>query len=398
MAIIEDEFSLDIKPVTIFESLLQQENLTIELENDVSITYSGKKDDEITSKIKNLLMQYENDKNIDFNSILEQIELNKENNENDLNNENENENDFNNENDEFKKNNLFSIKYKDIYIGGVSPNFQMREGFGLNKYNEDHTFYIGLWKNNMKEGFGFLKIDDDTYYLGHFHQNQFEGDCILYLKSKNIFYLGTFSNSSFEEGQYIDINNDVFYKGKFLNNRKNDDCCTMTEMNNRHIFIGEIENDNFKKGFLCQYICEVNESKDDVGEDVFEYIFDIEKIFHYSKDEENNTKFIYQFQNSFKQNLKKNIEKIFIFNYETKKRMIKKLNGYFDYLNTLGEDNDYNDLNKYNAKGYDNLFYIFMNNYNLYITDYQDLTERFSINQIKNELNLSQEDQEKKEE
>ena len=396
MAIIEDEFSLDIKQVTIFESLLQQENLTIELENDVSITYSGKKDDEITSKIKNLLMQYENDKNIDFNSILEQIELNKENNENDLNNENEN--DFNNENDEFKKNNLFSIKYKDIYIGGVSPNFQMREGFGLNKYNEDHTFYIGLWKNNMKEGFGFLKIDDDTYYLGHFHQNQFEGDCILYLKSKNIFYLGTFSNSSFEEGQYIDINNDVFYKGKFLNNRKNDDCCTMTEMNNRHIFIGEIENDNFKKGFLCQYICEVNESKDDVGEDVFEYIFDIEKIFHYSKDEENNTKFIYQFQNSFKQNLKKNIEKIFIFNYETKKRIIKKLNGYFDYLNTLGEDNDYNDLNKYNDKGYDSLFYIFMNNYNLYITDYQDLTERFSINQIKNELNLSQEDQEKKEE
>ena len=378
MAIIEDEFSLDIKPVTIFESLLQQENLTIELENDVSITYSGKKDDEITSKIKNLLMQYENDKNIDFNSILEQIELNKENNENDLNNENEN--DFNNENDEFKKNNLFSIKYKDIYIGGVSPNFQMREGFGLNKYNEDHTFYIGLWKNNMKEGFGFLKIDDDTYYLGHFHQNQFEGDCILYLKSKNIFYLGTFSNSSFEEGQYIDINNDVFYKGKFLNNRKNDDCCTMTEMNNRHIFIGEIENDNFKKGFLCQYICEVNESKDDVGEDVFGYIFDIEKIFYYYKDEDNNTKFIYQFQNSFKQNLKKNIEKIFIFNYETKKRIIKKLNGYFDYLNTLGEDNDYNDLNKYNAKGYDNLFYIFMNNYNLYITDYQELTEKFSIN------------------
>ena len=39
-----------------------------------------------------------------------------------------------------------------------------------------------------------------------------------------------------------------------------------------------------------------------------------------------------------------------------------------------------------------------MNNYNLYITDYQELTEKFSINQIKNELNLSQEDQEKKEE
>jgi len=52
-----------------------------------------------------------------------------------LNNEND-ENDLNNENDEFKQNNLFSIKYKNIYIGGVSPNFQMREGFGLNKYDD----------------------------------------------------------------------------------------------------------------------------------------------------------------------------------------------------------------------------------------------------------------------
>jgi len=98
-----------------------------------------------------------------------------------LNNENnENENDFNNENDEFKQNNLFSIKYKDIYIDGVSPNFQMREGFELNKNDEDHTLFIGQWKNNMKEGLGFLKINDNTYYRGKFHQNQLEGDGFIF--------------------------------------------------------------------------------------------------------------------------------------------------------------------------------------------------------------------------
>ena len=62
MAIIEDEFPLNIKPITIFESLLQQDNLTIELDNDIAITYSGKKDDdEINYKIKNILIQSEND-------------------------------------------------------------------------------------------------------------------------------------------------------------------------------------------------------------------------------------------------------------------------------------------------------------------------------------------------
>ena len=44
----------------------------------------------------------------------------------------------------------------------------------------------------MKEGLGFLKINDNTYYIGQFHQNQLEDDGILYLKSKNIFYLGLF--------------------------------------------------------------------------------------------------------------------------------------------------------------------------------------------------------------
>ena len=373
MAIIEDEFPLNIKPITIFESLLQQDNLTIELDNDIAITYSGKKDDdEINYKIKNILIQSENDKNIDFSSILEQKELNNQKKENDSNNENEdnfnnendeidenNENDKNNkndENDEFKQSNIFSIKYKDIYIGGISPNFQMREGFGLNKYDEDHSLYIGLWKNNMKEGFGFLKVNDDTYYIGNFHQNQLEGECILYLKSKKILYLGTFSKGSFEEGVYIDVNNDIFYRGKFINNKKNDDFCTMIEMNNRHIFVGKVDNDNFKEGYLCLYKTEEKEVKDENGDDATQIILGIEKIFYYYKNKDNNNKFIYKFENNFKEVLQQDLNDIFALEFKTKGQA-QKMFEYFDYLDILGEDADYNNLNKYKIKLSKEIFY-----------------------------------------
>ena len=414
MAIIEDEFPLNIKPITIFESLLQQDNLTIELDNDIAITYSGKKDDdEINYKIKNILIQSENDKNIDFSSILEQKELNKKKKENDSNNENEdnfnnendeidenNENDKNNkndENDEFKQSNIFSIKYKDIYIGGISPNFQMREGFGLNKYDEDHSLYIGLWKNNMKEGFGFLKVNDDTYYIGNFHQNQLEGECILYLKSKNILYLGTFTKGSFEEGVYIDVNNDIFYRGKFINNKKNDDFCTMIEMNNRHIFVGKVDNDNFKEGYLCLYKIEEKEVKDENGDDATQIILGIEKIFYYYKNKDNNNKFIYKFENNFKEVLQQDLNVIFALEFKTKGQ-VEKMFEYFDYLDILGEDADYNNLNKYNEKNDESLFYIFINNYNSYMIEYKEFIEKFDINKIKKELDISQDIQEQKDE
>ena len=131
----EDEFPLEQKSIIIFESFLNQGNQTLELDNDITITYSGGKDTETTNKIKNILIQSEINKNIDFSSI----QINKE--------------DDNNDDDGIGTiTNLFSIKYNDIYIGGISPNFQMREGLGLNKYSEE-TFYIGEWKNTVKKHF-----------------------------------------------------------------------------------------------------------------------------------------------------------------------------------------------------------------------------------------------------
>lgn len=70
--------------------------------------------------------------------------------------------------DDNKINNYLIGKYKNIYIGGLSIfNPSLREKFGLNKYFND-TFYLGQWKNNLKEGVGFLKVKDDISYLGQF--------------------------------------------------------------------------------------------------------------------------------------------------------------------------------------------------------------------------------------
>ena len=371
MSIIEEEFQLNIKPITIFESLLKQKNSTIELRNDVTVTYSSSEDINITSKIKNLLIQSETDKNIDFDSI--------------LNSKIENADESNNANIEDNQDNLFSIKYKDIYIGGISPTFQKREGFGLNKYNEDQTFYVGQWKNNMKEGMGFLKIDNNIFYIGNFHQNQFDGDGILYIKNKNIFYIGHMSNGAFDEGVYLNTDNDVYYRGKFVNNIKNGDNCTMVEMKNRHIFIGKVENDIFEKGFLCQYNAEEIQN----GENG-EVNFNIEKIFYYYKDEYNNNQFINQFENQFREVLKQNMQKIFEIEIKTKGQ-IESILQYMDYLDTLSEDLDFIDLMKYNGKGENGLLYIFINNYNYYLTDYQELIQNYNINEIKNEIDISQE-------
>ena len=90
----------------------------------------------------------------------------------------------------FSIENNIIIKYKDIYIGGVSSNFNLRQGFGLNKYENSSSFYLGQWNNNMKEGNGFLKIDENILYVGSFHLNQFDGFGILYYKSNNTFFLG----------------------------------------------------------------------------------------------------------------------------------------------------------------------------------------------------------------
>ena len=376
MDIVEDEFPIIKKPIMIYESMLQQENPIMELDKDISITHPGINDNEMISNIKNLLIQSESNKNINFSLILNQKE--------------ENDNDSNDENEEKKSNNIFSIKYKDIYIGGISPNFQMREGFGFNRYDESHSFYIGQWKKNMKEGMGFLKIDENNYYFGNFHNNQFDGEGILYIKSenKNLLYIGNMSNGAFDEGVYIDIDKNLFYRGKFINGKKSDDFCTMIEMNNNQIFVGKVEDDIFERGYLCIYNSEQIQIPDENGQSVLGTKFDLDKIFYFFKDNDDNYQFIHNFKNV--DILIENIKKVFAVEQETKKQ-IDGIKDYFNYLNAFECDEDFNSLKRYNDKDDDSLFYILKNNSDYYLNAYKEIKENYDINEIKNEIDISNE-------
>ena len=368
--IIEEEFLHEKKPIIIYESLLQQKDPSLDLDKDITISYKESKDIDTTSKIKNILINAETNKNINFSLIKSQKE--------------ENDND----NDEFYENNIFAIKYKDIYIGGISPNFQMREGFGLNKYNDEDSFYLGKWSNNMKEGLGCLKIDINNIYIGNFHQNQFDGEGILNISSenKNILFLGQMSNGEFNEGIYIDIDKDLYYIGKFNNGKKNDEFCIMIEKNNRQIFVGKVNEDIFEHGYLCLYNSEEIQGQDENGEDNPEIRFVIEKIFYYYKDEDGKNQFIHEFENT--EILSQNMEKIVSFEYEITKEIENFMN-YFSYLNTLVTDDEFTKLLRYNDKDDNSLFYMFINNYNYHLEKYHLIKENFDINEIKNNIDIS---------
>ena len=366
----EEEFQINQEPINIFDSLLKSKDSCINLDQDISITYSESNNPELSSKIKNFLIQNESqlNQNFDLNLYLNEGK----------------EDDSNNENND---NNLFSINYKDIYIGGISANFKMREGFGLNKYENENIFYVGQWKNNMKEGIGLLKINDDTFYAGYFHKNQFDGNGILYDKSKNLLYIGHMNNGAFDEGVYIDIDKEVYYRGKFILGKKNDKNCTLIEMKNKQLFIGSVENDEFKKGYLCLYNSKEIQNKDENEEINFD--FSIEKIFYYYKDDNNDIKFVYNFDNEFKEILNKNMKKIFSLELFTQSQ-IENIIQYFSYLETLEEDDDYNNIIKYNEKDDKSLCFMFFSNYNYYLGNYQEEKEKYDINEIKNEIDISQ--------
>ena len=69
---------------------------------------------------------------------------------------------------------------------------------------------------------------------------------------------------------------------------------------------------------------------------------------------------------------------------------IENIIQYFSYLETLEEDDDYNNIIKYNEKDDKSLCFMFFSNYNYYLGNYQEEKEKYDINEIKNEIDISQ--------
>ena len=56
-----------------------------------------------------------------------------------------------------------------------------------------------------------------------------------------------------DSGIYYNDKCTVFYNGKFKDGKKNDKLCSYFDYNNNHIFIGEVKDDIFIKGYLSIY-------------------------------------------------------------------------------------------------------------------------------------------------
>ena len=154
--------------------------------------------------------------------------------------------------------NLLLTRYKDIYIGCISKENFEREEYGLNKYPipENHNnipFYLGHWKNNKKEGIGFLKINDDILYFGEFKNNQIEGRGVLYYKNLKVLFNGYLKNGEFDYGILFNEEKKIIYRGKFLNMKKNDENGIINDLNDHKFYLVKYINNIPEKVFTVFY-------------------------------------------------------------------------------------------------------------------------------------------------
>ena len=343
------------------ESIFQDDKIKDKSKIDIQVHYTGDKNTKLYSEILNNTKNLNNE-SIDYDESTKNISNN-------------------------PYNYFLFIKYKDIYIGSVSIfNFNIRQGFGLNKYNEN-SFYLGQWKNNMKEGIGFLKIDTSKMYVGSFHENQFDGFGILYYKTKNLMYFGEFNNGTFDNGIYCNFVKGLYYRGKFIKNKKHDIFCSFLEMNNRHLFIGEVNQDNFIKGYLTIYqINEEIQKNEETNEEEEVINFNIQKLFYYDKSDTSSTLFIHQNEmgEDFLKKVRTAINLLFKADYDIKERIQNNVD-YFDYLESLTDDEDYNNLERY-YESENSLEKFFMTNYNNYLISYKETQESVDLNEIQKEI------------
>ena len=326
---LEDDILLNENPLDLLKTLFKDGIIDELNEGNYKINYFGEKSEKY---LESLIKYYQiNDNNIEkVKNILK--------------------------NKEDERNYIIYIKYKDIYIGGLSIfDFKSREGFGLNKYldNKESPFYIGEWKENQKNGIGFLK------YLNK--------------DSENFFY-GLFNNGDFKQGLYINLNKDIYYFGNFNNGKKNDDFSVYINYKKNRIFIGQIQNDIFINGYVI--ILKIEETKNNI-------ILKIRNIVYRDKD-----KYI-----PIKIKNNKNLEK-FIYIVPKIVNQLKMIFENFEEslseLENIYNDNTYNNrIGRYNST--ENSFSFkeeIFENYNQYSDMFNDILKEINIDYLKNKIPL----------
>ena len=247
------------------------------------------------------------------------------------------------------RNDFLFIKYKDIYYGAaLIKDIYKRENFGLNKYSEN-SFYIGRWKENMKEGIGFLKIDENLMYIGNFENNQFNGFGILYNKTNKDLLFGEFNHGECEEGIFYNDETEYLYRGKIKNGKKNDELCTFFDTKNGYLFIGETIDDEFHKGYVG--FCRITDDNNNNAGNEGEYItFNVQKMFYFEGLGADNKTFIhyYSFTPEFYDKMQDIMYNVFQADYNLKDQN-KNLIEYFTDLENIENNPNYHILDNYNS-------------------------------------------------
>ena len=276
-------------------------------------------------------------------------------------------------------------KYKDYYIGCLSINkLESREKFGLNKYFKD-LFYVGQWKENKKEGIGFLKMKENILYLGEFSNNQMNGFGMLYYKDLKYFYFGTFTNGQMDNGIYYNAQKLLFYHGKFKNGKKNDNFCTYFDVKNNQIFVGEVKDDSFIKGYIS--FCEIKEEKKD---NIITTNFSCDNIVYFDKNDPDNIKYVHSASFDNKALIDKVPEIIMkIFEVDLSLRDIH--DNYVAFLENL-ENMVYNDSYteysiRYSPEDPSNIENGFIKNYNVYHERFKKSQAQFNLDDYKDIIN-----------
>ena len=287
-------------------------------------------------------------------------------------------------NNKNKLNNYLVGKYKNIYIGCLSLTQPFtREKFGLNKYFKD-TFYLGQWKENLKDGIGFLKVKDDIVYIGNFVKNQFNGFGILNNKINDFFYFGNFTDGIMDKGILYNNKTTVFYNGKFKDGKKNDKLCSYFDVKNNHIFIGEAKEDMFIKGYLS--ICKITEIKKE-NEDQTD--ISIEKIIYFDKTDPNETKYKYFYE--FDTDFNDEMQTIFFNVYKEFFNLKSNHENFLDFLknleNTIKNDSYNKYLERYNPEEKFNLENHFIKNYEQYRSSFIKSENKLNLKEYENIVN-----------
>lgn len=350
MILEEEKIIFDEKPQDLLKLLIKEGSIDELDKKGYKINYFGEK--ESSNYLESISKNFPIDKN-NFDEI--QSHLN---------------------NTEDTRNYILYIKYKDIYIGGLSIfDFQSKEGFGLYKYlnSQENAFYFGQWEVNQKSGKGFIKMDNNRLYVGNFKNNQIDGDGLYHNKSNDNYYFGSFNNGVFEKGLYFNLKKDIFYFGEFVNGMKNDKfSCYLNNTKNR-LFFGQIKNDLFIKGYIGYLKIIENENSINI---------EIDKVIYYNKNSKDDSKKIISINanKEFEMALYNVLQAV-----DNLKNIFENLTLFDELEDTYNDDSYNNKVGRYNS--YENEYSFeseFIENYDYYFNTLNEILQSIDLNQIKN--------------